>query len=145
MVPAGWQTYTGPQGWTLAHPAAWRVSSFDGLTQLREDATGRTLRIDTTDMPKKDPVADWRSQARSFSASHPGYSQLSIAPASYRGYNAADWEFTYPAGGTTLHALDRGFVVSPNRAYGLYWQTRDGDWQAARSTFDQIAASFQPG
>jgi len=145
VVPAGWQTYTGPQGWTLAHPAAWRVSSFDGLTQLREDATGRTLRIDTTDMPKKDPVADWRSQARSFSASHPGYSQLSIAPASYRGYNAADWEFTYPAGGTTLHVLDRGFVVSPNRAYGLYWQTRDGDWQAARSTFDQIATSFQPG
>jgi len=40
--------------------------------------------------------------------------------------------------------VNRGFVVSPNRAYALYWQTRDADWQGARGVYDQIAASFRP-
>ena len=143
-VPAGWQTYTAPQGFTLSHPAGFRVSSFGGQTQLREDATGRTLRVDTTDMPKSDPVADWQSQSKYFAASHPGYAEISIAKADYRGYNAADWEFTYPATGGRLHVVNRGFVVSPSRAYALYWQTRDADWQGARGVYDQIAASFRP-
>jgi hypothetical protein len=62
----------------------------------------------------------------------------------YRGYEAADWEFTYSSGGTALHALSRVFVVD-RRGYSLFFQTRaSDDWDAARGEFERIARSFRP-
>lgn len=144
-IPAGWTTYTAGQGWTLAHPPGFTVSNFQGQTQLRDPATGRTLRVDTTSSPKSDPVADWQRQSQAFAGSHSNYREIQIVKASYRAYNAADWEFTYTDGGSALHVLNRGFVVNDHRAYALYWQTRGADWTGARSLYDQIAATFQPG
>ena len=144
-VPAGWTTYTAGQGWSVAHPPGWTAGSYHGLVQLRDPVTGRTLRVDTTSSPKGDPVTDWQEQSSAFAGNHPGYRELRIEKVTYRDDDAADWEFTYPSGGRVLHVLNRGFVVNPTRAYALYWQTGDADWSAARSTFDEIAASFQPG
>ena len=145
VVPAGWTTYTAGQGWSVAHPKTWAVGTFRQQVQLRDPVSGRTLRVDTTASPRSDPVEDWRQQAKGFAAAHRGYGEIGIGKASYRGYDTADWEFTYTDGGSALHALDRGFVVNDHRAYALFWQTRAADWQAARPVFDQIAASFVPG
>ena len=30
------------------------------------------------------------------------------------------------------------------RGFAIYWQTRDGDWEAARPVFEQLAAGFRP-
>ena len=82
-------------------------------------------------------------QAGFFAKSHDAYNEIGINPVEYRGYEAADWEFTYTSGGAALHALSRVFVVDKT-GYSLYFQTRaSDDWAEARKDFDQIAASFR--
>ena len=78
-------------------------------------------------------------------ASHPNYQQIRMENVDYRGYDAADWEYTYTSGGATLHAVNRGFVLADrSAAFALNFQTREGDWASSREIFDQMAASFQP-
>jgi hypothetical protein len=145
-VPAGWQTFTGGPGWTVAVPPSYRASTFQGAPQYKDRATGRTLRV-TTSGPgggKPDAVKDRQEQAAAFSKTHDDYREIDISEVDYRGYEAADWEFTYTSGGTPLHALSRVFVVD-GRGYSLFFQTRGSDdWGAARAEFDRIAAAFQP-
>ncbi len=144
QAAAAWTTFTAPGGWSLQHPPGWQVTSFKGQTQLRDPATRRTLRVDSTSSPKDDPVEDWQRQAKGFARTHDAYAEIAIRAVDYRDYDAADWEFTYNDGGASLHALDRGFVVNDDLGYALFWQTRAADWDAARDTFDRIAASFRP-
>ncbi|MDT7546235.1 MAG: eukaryotic-like serine/threonine-protein kinase [Actinomycetota bacterium] len=144
-VPAGWRTYQNG-GWTVAVPASYLPGSFNGDPQYKDPATGRTLRVSTTAAGggKSDAVQDRRAQAQMFAAKHPSYQEVAIKPVEYRGWTAADWEFTYSDGGAQLHAFDRVFVVA-GRGYSLFFQTHgDDSWSAARNDFDTIASTFQP-
>jgi len=144
-APSGWIERSA-SGWTTAVPPSYVPGTFNGAPQYKDPATGRTLRVSTTGAGggKADAVQDRRDQAAAFAARHSGYREIGIAKTGYRGLEAADWEFTYADGGASLHALSRVFVVG-GRGYSLFFQTRStDDWAAARSDFDQIAASFQP-
>jgi hypothetical protein len=145
-VPAGWKTFTDGPGWTVAVPASYQPSTFQGDPQYKDRATGRTLRVATTGAGggKADAVQDREAQAAGFAKRNPSYQEIDISRADYRGYEAADWEFTYSSGGADLHVLNRVFVVD-GRGYSLFFQTRaSDDWSAARAEFDQMAAAFQP-
>ena len=121
---------------------AYAASSFNGDPQYKDNATGRTLRV-TTGPGQQDAVQDRRLRAGLFAKSHKDYNEIGITPVEYRGYPAADWEFTYADKGASLHALSRVFVVDKT-GYSLYFQTRASDnWEEARKDFDQIAASFR--
>jgi hypothetical protein len=144
-IPDGWVTHDS-SGWTVAVPSSYAAGTFNGFPQYRDGSTGRTLRVSTTGAGggKADAVKDREEQASFFARKHAGYRQIRIEPADYRGYEAADWEFTYAEGGTSLHALSRVFVVD-GRGYSLFFQTRGSDdWAAAKKDFDKIAAAFQP-
>jgi hypothetical protein len=86
-----------------------------------------------------DAVADRRQQARSFAQRHPSYEEISIQSVDYRGYEAADWEFTYEG----LRVINRVFVVD-GTGHSLFFQTKQGDFAQARADFDGIAAAFRP-
>jgi hypothetical protein len=89
-------------------------------------------------------VQDRRDQAASFATRHPTYQEIAISRVDYRGYEAADWEFTYESGGAPLHVINRVFVVD-GRGYSLFFQTRQADDRdAVRQEFEQMAASFVP-
>jgi hypothetical protein len=144
-APAGWKTYQ-TEGWLVAVPAAYTPGTFNGAPQYKDTATGRTLRVSTTSAGggKSDAVQDRRFQAAAFAAKYPSYRQIAIKAVDYRGYEAADWEFTYTDGGAQLHALSRVFVVN-GRGYSLFFQTHaDDDWARARNDFDTIARAFKP-
>jgi serine/threonine protein kinase len=144
-VPAGWRTYQN-SGWTVAVPASYLPGAFNGDPQYKDPATGRTLRVSTTAAGggKTDAVQDRRTQATMFAAKHPSYQEVAIKAVDYRGWKAADWEFTYADGGAQLHALDRVFVVNA-KGYSLFFQTHGDDtWSAARNDFDTIASTFKP-
>ncbi|HEX8804007.1 MAG TPA: hypothetical protein VF743_07430, partial [Acidimicrobiales bacterium] len=144
-VPAGWTRYTDPAiGYTIAHPPGWEVRPVDATrTDFRDPATGTYLRVDWTNEPRPDPVADWRSQSEGFAAGHEGYEEISIAPFTYRDYNAALWEFRYREGGAVLHAGNLGFVAGP-RGYALYFQTHEADWASSQTTYERFRAAFAP-
>jgi serine/threonine protein kinase len=143
-LPAGWQHYTDPTGFSVYVPAGWSRSKEGSIMYFRDPGSGRILGIDQTDRPEPDPVADWRQKAayRVQRGDFPGYREIHIVAVPYF-LKAADWEFTFDRRGRQ-HVNNRGVVVSPSKAYGFYWQTRDADWAAARPDLQLIFDSFRP-
>ena len=134
-VPAGWSTDTGAAGWTVALPPGYRQTRGGEYVQ---SSTGRTLRVETgTGQP--DAVADRERAEASFRRHHPTYERIAITGVDYRGYEAADWEFTYEG----LHVLNRVFVVE-GTGHSLFFQTRARDFAGAREDVQGIVSAFRP-
>jgi hypothetical protein len=143
-VPAGFTLYRDPTGFRIAVPDGWTRSTQGTRTYFREKGGGRFLQVDQTTDPKPDALADWRSQEEIVSQRLAGYERIRIEPVDYRGWNAADWEFTWRTTNGRLHVLSRNIRVSDERAYALYWSTPVGQWEESRRYFDVFARTFQP-
>lgn len=143
--PAGWRDYRDRTGFALYVPEGWRRSKEGTMVYFRDPATGRVLGIDQTGHPQWNPVADWRGKAdqRVRAGDFPGYDEIHIREVRYF-RKAADWEFTFDGSSTRQHVNNRGFVVDANQAYGIYWQTRDADWDDARDDLQLVFDSFRP-
>jgi len=89
-LPDGFRLHVDETGFAVAVPADWAVSRDGSRTDSVEPGGGRFLRIDQTETPRPDPVADWQEQEVEVSARLGGYSRIRIAPVDYRGYDAAD-------------------------------------------------------
>lgn len=147
-VPADWIIYENPSnGFRVAHPPDWEVieQSRDGDSiDIRDPATSGTyLRIDWTGSPGPSPLAAWQQQAESFAARHENYEEIQIAPTTFKGFEAAIWEFTYTDGGIDLHAADIGFVME-DYGFALFWQTQADAWEASEDVFRAFQAGFEP-
>ena len=144
-VPRDWVQYRDQAtGYSISHPPAWQIRRVDATrTDFRDPASATYLRVDWRRPPGRSAVDDWLNQAKSFAAEHPGYRQIRIEPTSYKGFVAAVWEFTYPAGNTRLRALDLGFITG-DYGFALYFQTREQDWARSQPTFEAFKASFSP-
>lgn len=100
-----------PSGFSIDLPAGWTVASRSGSEAHFTGAPpGFAVVVAWTSQPKPDQLADWRQQAASKAASDPTYQQISIHRVSYRGYNAADSEFTNMYQGELARVLDQGFT-----------------------------------
>jgi hypothetical protein len=144
-LPAGWRDYHDPTGFRVYVPSGWTKSKEGSIVYFRNYRTGRVLGIDQTDKPQWNPVADWRGKAdyRVARGDFPGYHEIHIVAVPYF-RKAADWEFTFRGSSARQHVNNRGFVVSSRQAYGIYWQTRDADWAAARKDLQLVFDSFRP-
>ena len=144
-LPAGWTRYTDPSvRWSIGVPAGWRVDPSGSSVFFRDPAGGRYLQVDTKYPAGPSAKGAWEDQERAFRSSHSGYHRIALTDVSWRDYpDVADWEFTYSSGGASLHAVDRGAVVS-NRGYGLFFQTHADQWDASQKLRQQFYASFQP-
>ncbi len=144
-LPPGFTRYTDPTGFSVAVPDGWDVVRDEPRVDFVEPGGGRFLRVDQTDAPQPDPVADWENQEVSASERLPSYQRIRIEPVDYRNYNAADWEFTWaPADGPPLHVLNRNLITAPDQAYALYWSTPEAEWESSLEMFQLFADSFQP-
>ena len=144
-VPQDWQTFTvGDTGSTVAYPSDWNtIERSATATDLTDPSGGRYLRVDYTDTPKDDPVADWEAQSEEFAANKQDYTEISIQPVDFRGHDAALWEYTYSEGGAQLHAYNLA-IVAGGRGYALNFQTRESQWADSQELWEQFQASFQP-
>jgi eukaryotic-like serine/threonine-protein kinase len=144
-LPDGWHDYRDPTGFAVYVPDGWRRSREGTIVYFRDSGSGRVLGIDQSDHPHWDPVADWTGKAayRVRRGDFPGYHEIGIKGVSYW-LKAADWEFTFDGTGSRRHVNNRGFVVSRSQAYGIYWQTSDAGWTAARPDLQLVFDSFRP-
>ncbi|WP_433379068.1 protein kinase domain-containing protein [Actinoplanes sp. CA-142083] len=142
-LPAGWNLYRDPTGFSLYVPTGWKRSKEHGMVYFR--GAGRVLGIDQTKQPQWNPVADWRGKAdyRVARGDFPGYHEIHIREVGYF-RKAADWEFTFDRSGVRQHVNNRGVVTSAHQAYGIYWQTSDAEWAAAQKDLRLVFASFRP-
>jgi eukaryotic-like serine/threonine-protein kinase len=145
-VPADWIEYTHPeQGWTLFHPADYAVTDRGRLKQFRDESTRYTLRVDYTDSPRSNALQAWQEASPGFAAQLADYEELRLENVEFRGYDAAELEFTYrdPGSGALLRVLDRNLVVD-GRAYALYWQVSADRFEDSLEEFERLAAAFVP-
>jgi hypothetical protein len=144
VKPAGWKDYTDKTGFSVYVPVGWTRSQDESMVYFRDPKGGRTLGIDQTKTPAPNPVKDWQGKAeyRVGRGEFPGYDEIKIEAVDYF-QKAADWEYTFD-GGNRRHVNNRGVITSKHQAYGIYWQTSDKEWKAARADLQLVFDSFRP-
>ncbi|MFB8775864.1 serine/threonine-protein kinase [Streptomyces broussonetiae] len=137
-------TYRGGQGYSIGLPDGWKYRSSDAAGDRFTGPDGQKLLVAWTSTPKGDPVADWENQERYMTRSQ--YDRIRIEKVDYRGWNTADWEFTYVDGGTKYRTIDRGFVVNDTQGYALMYTAEAAEWgsELRRSTWRTLTKSFEP-
>ncbi|MET8244769.1 serine/threonine-protein kinase [Streptomyces sp. NPDC005202] len=137
-------TYKGGQGFSIGLPKGWKYTTTDSAGARFTGPDGQKLLIAWTSTPKGDPVADWRNQERYMVRSQ--YHRIRIEKADYRGWNTADWEFTYVDGGTEYRTIDRGFVVNDHLGYALMYTAKAAKWDSGlrKNTWQTLTKTFEP-
>ncbi|WP_151771717.1 serine/threonine-protein kinase [Streptomyces abyssomicinicus] len=137
-------TYRSEQGYTIGLPSGWRYRSTDRAGDRFTGPGDQRLLVGWTSTPKDDAVADWKQLERTMT--RPQYKRIRIEAVDFRGWEAADWEFTYVDGGTKYRTIDRGFVVSPTQGYALMYTAPAADWSGDRreDTWAALSTTFRP-
>ncbi|MGW0870346.1 serine/threonine-protein kinase [Streptomyces sp. NPDC002740] len=137
-------TYKGGQGYTIGLPTGWKYGSSDSAGDRFTGPDGQKLLVAWTTTPKDDPVADWKNQERYMTRSQ--YKKIRIEQVDYRGWNTADWEFTYSDGGTAYRTIDRGFVVNDGLGYALMYTAKSAAWgtDLRQTTWTTLTETFTP-
>ncbi|MFB7336285.1 serine/threonine-protein kinase [Streptomyces adustus] len=137
-------THDGGQGYSIGLPAGWKYQSSDSAGDRFTGPDGQKLLVAWTTTPKGDPKADWENQERYMTRSQ--YMKIRIQAVQYRGWNTADWEFTYVDGGTQYRTVDRGFVVNNHLGYALMYTAKASEWdgELRKSTWQTLTETFQP-
>ncbi|MFJ7137490.1 serine/threonine-protein kinase [Streptomyces fungicidicus] len=137
-------THKGKQGYSIGLPDGWKFQSSGSAGDRFTGPDGQKLLIGWTTTPKDDPVADWQNQERYMVRSQ--YKRIRIEAVEYRGWNTADWEFTYVEGGTTYRSVDRGTVVGDRLGYGLMYTAKADEWDSdlREDTWRTLTKTFKP-
>ncbi|MFD5077606.1 serine/threonine-protein kinase [Streptomyces sp. NPDC058371] len=138
------KTYKGDQGFSIGLPKGWKYQSTSDAGVRFTGPDGQKLLVGWTSTPKNDPVADWKNQEHYMTRQQ--YKRVRIEKVDYRGWNTADWEFTYVDGGTKYRSIDRGFVVDSDLGYGLMYTAKDAKWGSdlRKSTWQTLTSTFEP-
>ncbi|MBB6421321.1 serine/threonine-protein kinase [Streptomyces sp. AK010] len=137
-------THQGNQGYSIGLPKGWKYQSTATAGDRFTGPDGQKLLVAWTSTPKGDPVADWRNQERYMVRSQ--YRKIRIEKVDYRGWNTADWEFTYTDGGTKYRTIDRGFVVDGTYGYALMYTAKAAGWggDLRKETWRTLTQTFEP-
>ncbi|WP_371674435.1 serine/threonine protein kinase [Streptomyces sp. NBC_00289] len=137
-------TYRGGQGYSIGLPKGWKYQSTGSAGDRFTGPDGQRLLVAWTSTPKGDPVADWTNQERYMVRSQ--YKKIRIEKVNYRGWNTADWEFTYTEGGTRYRTIDRGFVVNDHLGYALMYTAKAAKWgtEVRKDTWRTLTETFTP-
>ncbi|MER6412741.1 serine/threonine-protein kinase [Streptomyces humidus] len=137
-------THKGAQGYSIGLPEGWKYKTSDTAGDRFTGPDGQKLLIAWTTTPKGDAVADWKNQERYMTRSQ--YKKIRIVQVDYRGWNTADWEFTYTDDGTAYRTVDRGFVVNDHLGYALMYTAKSAAWETGlrQSTWKTLTGTFMP-
>jgi hypothetical protein len=142
-----WHTYHDPSGFAIGLPPGWAVASTaPGEVQFTGTPGGFVLVVAWSTHVQADALADWQQQAAEKAAADSSYRQISIRRVSYRGYNAADWQFTDIYQGVRIRSIDRTFIVRAGQlSYAIELYGPAGRWPTVyASIWQPLVTSFQP-
>ncbi|MEU8144087.1 protein kinase [Nonomuraea sp. NPDC048901] len=146
-VPDGWRMYTNkklkfsvalPKGWTR-----YRHNSNQIAFHGKGAGSNAYIMFEMTTNPGKDPLKDWKRQEKTAKYGFGGYDKISIKAVDFRGWPAADWDFTWNTNTGPTKVRNRGFVAN-GRGYAIYWHNLESRWKKDKHFFDTFAATFTP-
>jgi Protein kinase domain len=141
-----WRTYHDPSGFAIGLPPGWGVASTTPAeAQFTGTPGGFVLVVAWSTHPQANALADWQHQAAAKAAADSSYRQISIRRVSYRGYDAADWQFIDIYQGVRVRVIDRTFIVRPGQlAYAIELYGPARQWPAVyASIWKRLVASFR--
>jgi hypothetical protein len=143
---SAYERVAGPGGSTIEVPQGW-TSTQVSADRWKYRGPAGTLIVDWTGTPGGSAVDAWRAEEARTSGSFTDYHRILLQSVGYRGWDAADWEWTYTGSdGQPLRALNRGFVPDSHDGYAIYWTAAASSWDGARNQqlLARFFSSFQP-
>ncbi len=144
-IPDGYRLQRDPLGFQVAVPDGWerRLDAPTRVDFVSPDGT-EFLRVDQQPQAGPDAAQAWRDIEPSVADSLDGYHRIRIEPVTYRGWNAADWEFTWEGSGGTIHVIDRG-IATDTKGWALYVSAPDATWTTkGLPLFETATETFRP-
>ncbi|MDX6311224.1 MAG: hypothetical protein QOF84_6364 [Streptomyces sp.] len=150
VIPKDYSLRHDPEGFTIALPDTFGRIGDNGhgsgsLFGAFDDP--RSVLVDWTHSPGADPVVAWQSLEKKVRASITDYHRVgTIESLDYRGWKAADWEWTSTVNGVRYRTLNRGFVVDSRHGYAIKWSVPESVWyaEANQQALHLFLDSFQP-
>jgi serine/threonine protein kinase len=142
---SGWHTYHG-HGFAISLPSGWNVSSTSSTqVEFTGSPSGFVVTVAWSTDPQHDAVTDWQQASEQQEKTNPSYQLISIRKVSYRGYNAADWQFTDIYQGVLVRVIDRTFIVRAGKlAYVVELSGPASQWPAQYTRmWRPLVTSFQ--
>ncbi|MET8815072.1 protein kinase [Streptomyces sp. NPDC004549] len=134
-LPAGFRTYTAPEGFSLALPVDWKRegirSGADHSFRVTFGPGDSSLALAVTysESVGSDPVAVWRDDVEPGLAREDGYQRVGAIDATeQQGRPAADMEWLSGTGQARTHTFGRGLLLGGGRGYSLRFTTPAADW-----------------
>ncbi|MFE7272011.1 serine/threonine protein kinase [Streptomyces sp. NPDC057623] len=134
-LPAGYTTYTSPDGFSVALPEGWTALATKRAADLAYRVTfsaaddPRKLAVTYSERVGPDPVAVWRDDVQPGLAEQGGFERIGdIEATTYQGFKAADMQWLSEKAGTRVRTFGRGFLIGDHRGYSLRWTTPEADW-----------------
>jgi hypothetical protein len=144
-VPADWRTYQDPAGnYRLEHPPGWDPVDRGAFTDFVEPGGSRFFRVQpTTD--GLEPLPAQQSLERSFMARHVGddYRRVRLGATTFKELPAAEWEFTFLAGGRPTHGYDITFNAG-GRRHAILFQAGADQWPSSEDLLRSFLAGYRP-
>ncbi|MEU6440121.1 protein kinase [Streptomyces sp. NPDC047046] len=125
-------------------PKGWKVrSSGEGAFLAYEPGLAANLRVDVSTYTG-DPLQHWQ-ETEEPQTSHgvAAYQREKMSRTTYRGHDAAYWEYTYSDGGVRTRAAELAFKTRDGTLYELYLAAPNAKWQTYRPTFDAALDGFR--
>jgi serine/threonine protein kinase len=145
-IPPGYERVAAPGGATVEIPQGWTLTRLSA-DHWRYRGPAGSLDLSWTGTPGDSPEAELRSEESRNAASYAGYHRVALQKVGYRGWTAADWEWTYKgSGGAALRSLDRDFATDGHDGFTIDWTAAAADWSGVRNhdLMDVFFSSFQP-
>nr|WP_201784683.1 serine/threonine-protein kinase [Nonomuraea pusilla] len=126
-VPDGYKEHTQP-GFAAAVPAGWKASASGGeATFTGPKDSGIRIVVQPASPQADGGVAELTR--READGGVEGYIQVQLQGTRYRGWKAADWEYTYTTSqGVPMHALTRYVTVDDRTAFTITFDMPELKW-----------------
>ncbi|MFG2267627.1 serine/threonine-protein kinase [Streptomyces sp. NPDC048720] len=162
VLPASWQAYDDPWGFTVYLPKGWSrrvVEAKDGAADpdLRQvdytpDGGKHFLRISMdTSSDFANALAHQKELEQQLHNSLVNYRRVTMRANTYRDREGAVWEMTWdalakdpPYVAGPRHAIEETYFSREGTEYAIYMSTPEADWPRTSKQFQWVLRSWQP-
>lgn len=141
-APKGFKEHT-PEGYSAAVPSSWKAAiSGEVATFTGPKDSGMKITTEQVSAQADGGLAELsRSEADGGAA---GYIQVQLQGVEYRGWKAADWEYTYTLDDVPMHAHVRYVSIDEDTAFKITFLMPELKWDDEAETRKVFLDTFRP-
>ncbi|WP_018543967.1 serine/threonine-protein kinase [Streptomyces sp. LaPpAH-108] len=155
-IPAGWERYDDPLGFSLSLPKGWKRRGEDVQGDLKQvdyspDDGVHFVRIGIDSSPDFPDAYSHQVHLEGKLQGLVDYRQVRMDRNTYRDHQGSVWEYTWnalakdpPYVAGPRHAIEETYISSGDVEYAIYLSTPEADWPETNRRFKWVLQSWQP-